>query len=626
VGDGWWPLVTSRLKRLVAATSVALVAAPSAAAAVHVTPVQRVPFPKVAYVVDIGRDTNLTAKRVRLSENGVAVHNVKIRPLAASSINSGVILTIDASNSMRGRPFAAALAATRAFAGTRVGAERIGAIAFNSRVHVVQEPTADAEALGAALTEKPLLAKGTRIYDAVAASLELLRKGRLAAGAVIVLSDGADTGSVATPQDVVAQARRQHVRIFTVGLLSRTYNAQPLRDLARETGGSYFQAASTVELEPIYADLGQRLASQYLITYRSPALPSSTVIVRFDLAGAGIATSEYKAPRPSTFAPFHRSLLKRFVLSSFAVPLMSIILAALLGGVIALLLKRQRHNVVGRIEDFLRGVRAPADRLKATGKNLRSSVAKSTHAEGWIGKLERDLEIAEIDIPAQRLIAFTAGATVIVCFICVVLSPILIVLGLLTPLAARGYVKRKLKNVRTDFGEQLPANLQVLASAMRAGYSFGAALAVVVENAHEPSRRELRRAVNDEQLGIAMDEALRRVAARMENRDLQQVALLSELQRTAGGNAAEVLDTAVETIRERGEIRRLVRTLTAQGRMARWILTALPVFVAFFLRLLYPEMMKPLFTSTGGRIALTLAALMVAAGSWMIERIVDIKV
>ena len=112
----------------------------------------------------------------------------------------------------------------------------------------------------------------------------------------------------------------------------------------------------------------------------------------------------------------------------------------------------------------------------------------------------------------------------------------------------------------------------------------------------------------------------------MENRDLHQVALLSELQRTAGGNAAEVLDTAVDTIRERSEIRRLVRTLTAQGRMARWILTALPVLVAFFLRLLYPEMMKPLFDTTGGRIVLLVAAAMVTAGSLMIERIVDIKV
>jgi tight adherence protein B len=203
---------------------------------------------------------------------------------------------------------------------------------------------------------------------------------------------------------------------------------------------------------------------------------------------------------------------------------------------------------------------------------------------------------------------------------------VLLLLGLLAPLAPRAWLKRKLKTIHDEFSDQLPANLQVLASAMRAGHSFSGALAVAVENAHEPSRRELRRAVNDDQLGVSMDEALRRVAMRMDSRDLLQVALLSELQRTAGGNAAEVLDTVVDTIRERGEIRRLVRTLTAQGRMARWILTAIPAVVAFFLWLIQPSLMEPLFLTTGGQMALVLAAGMTAAGSLMIQKIVDIKV
>ena len=55
----------------------------------------------------------------------------------------------------------------------------------------------------------------------------------------------------------------------------------------------------------------------------------------------------------------------------------------------------------------------------------------------------------------------------------------------------------------------------------------------------------------------------------MSSRDLEQVALLAELQRTAGGNAAEVLDTVIRTLRERADVRRLVKTLTAQGRTAR---------------------------------------------------------
>ena len=132
--------------------------------------------------------------------------------------------------------------------------------------------------------------------------------------------------------------------------------------------------------------------------------------------------------------------------------------------------------------------------------------------------------------------------------------------------------------------------------------------------------------LTDEQLGVPVDEAVNRVAERMSSRDLEQVALLAELQRTAGGNAAEVLDTVIRTLRERADVRRLVKTLTAQGRMARWILSALPIAVAAGLWLLQRDIMRPLFTTGGGQIALVVAACMVVAGSLVIQKIVTIDV
>jgi tight adherence protein B len=82
----------------------------------------------------------------------------------------------------------------------------------------------------------------------------------------------------------------------------------------------------------------------------------------------------------------------------------------------------------------------------------------------------------------------------------------------------------------------------------------------------------------------------------------------------------------VDTIRERGDIRRLVRTLSVQGRMARWILTGLPIFVGGFFWVIQPGVMRPMFTSSGGQLALLIAALMVVAGSLSIKRIIDIDV
>jgi tight adherence protein B len=194
------------------------------------------------------------------------------------------------------------------------------------------------------------------------------------------------------------------------------------------------------------------------------------------------------------------------------------------------------------------------------------------------------------------------------------------------PFAVRSFQKRKLTKVRDDFTEQLPDNMQVLASALRAGHSFVGAFAVVANDAPEPARREFQRVVADEQLGVPMEESLRDVARRMDSKDLEQVALLAELQREAGGNMAEVLDTIVDTIRERFDLRRLVQTLTAQGRLARWILSLLPAFLLGIISLLNPGYMQPLFATVGGRVVLVIATGMVVAGSLVIKRIVDIKV
>jgi tight adherence protein B len=187
-------------------------------------------------------------------------------------------------------------------------------------------------------------------------------------------------------------------------------------------------------------------------------------------------------------------------------------------------------------------------------------------------------------------------------------------------------VQSKLRKKRAAFGEQLPDNLQVMASAMRAGHSFIGALAVVTEDSPEPSASEFRRAVADEQLGVSLETALQSVVERMDNRDLAQVALVAALQRETGGNTAEVLERVTETIRERFQLRRLVKTLTAQGRMSRWIVSLLPVGLLLIITALNPKYEEPLFSNPLGRILLVFAVVLVVGGSLVIKRIVNIKV
>jgi tight adherence protein B len=139
-------------------------------------------------------------------------------------------------------------------------------------------------------------------------------------------------------------------------------------------------------------------------------------------------------------------------------------------------------------------------------------------------------------------------------------------------------------------------------------------------------KTEMQRVVAEEQLGVPMERSLLVVAERMASADVEQLALVSELQREAGGNAAEVVDRVAETVRERFDLRRLIQTLTMQGRMSRWIVTALPIGIILILQLENPHYLHPLLASTGGKVVFALTALWALAGSFVIKRIVEIEV
>jgi tight adherence protein B len=622
------------LRRAVVACFVAAIAAAACASSfaadtVRLTSIGRLRFPDRGYLVDLPRHARLNASQVVVRENGRPVENLRVMPADESaSAKVGVVLAIDASNSMRGRAYREALAAARTFADQTGSGELVGAIAFNRRTHVLVRPTGDAAALRAALEHPPALAEGTHIYDAVSDAAKLLDDADVASGVVVLLSDGTDTGSHAAESKVSGEAKAKHVRVFTVGLRSSDFSSGPLRRLAADTNASYSEAKSTSDLRGIYGGLGARLASEYLLAYHS-TLPSRThVHVTISIKGVGDGALSYTAGRAQGLGPYHRSLLERFWDSPVSMVFVGLAAMVLIGGAVALLMRRRPTTLVARLSAYL-SLQQPVDEERKRPlltERLLAGTEGSLSKTRWWAKFQEDLEIAGITIVPAQIVVATVFGTVVAAIVFGLLWPPLVIVAFAVPLCVRAVIHRKLKKVRDDFLEQLPDNLQVLASALRAGHSFTGALAVVAKDAPEPARREFQRVVADEQLGVPIESSLREVARRMDNDDVEQVALLAELQREAGGNMAEVLDTVVDTIRERFDLRRLVQTLTAQGRMARWILSLLPPGLALVITALNPHYMAPLLDSTGGRFVLLLAAAMVVTGSLVIKRIVDIKV
>src|SRR2546423_6387366 len=457
------------------------------------------------------------------------------------------------------------------------------------------------------------------MYDAVVQAIDELEAAHVTAGSIVVLSDGqehrghGDTAKHETAKTAAAAARAAHVRVFTVGLKSRFFKPKALDRISRRTGGQYLFARTLSQLNDIYRALGSKLAREYLVRYTSNANPGQHFVVSIRVDGfPGIVTSGYStpsAPREKKPGTYHESFLHKL----FTSPLMMVFIALISASLVALAVVSvasgwKRGTLRKRMAEF---VSMPAPEKERPAGVLAAGVEGGTEKmlEGtrWWGRLKATLELAGISSPPERIILFTfIGTFLVIWVLSVIIHSVLLafVIGLLVPFVVRAFIKRKVDRKRKAFAEQLPDNLQVLASALRAGHSFIGALSVVVDDAPDPSRTEFRRVIADEQLGVSLDDALHVVVERMDNRDLEQVALVAAVQRSSGGNTAEVLDRVVETIRERFELRRMVRTLTAQGRMSRWVVSLLPVFLVTVITLMNPSYMHVLYSSSTGRIAL----------------------
>jgi VWFA-related protein len=225
--------------------------------------------------------TGLQAVDFAVYEDGV---QREVRFVGCESLPIDLILLLDTSRSMAGK-VEGVRAAAQGFLDTLRPGDRGAVVAFNEHLNVVQPLTSDGAALTAAL--QSARAKGnTALRTALYVSLKefglaVKTDGAIRRQAIAVLSDGEDTASMVTFEDVLALARQTGVNVYTVKLRSGDdawrqaamdaprFLAESdfeMKALARETGAlSFFPFPG--ELGRVYASIAEELANQYAIGY-----------------------------------------------------------------------------------------------------------------------------------------------------------------------------------------------------------------------------------------------------------------------------------------------------------------------------------------------------------------------
>jgi tight adherence protein B len=244
---------------------------------------------------------------------------------------------------------------------------------------------------------------------------------------------------------------------------------------------------------------------------------------------------------------------------------------------------------------------------------------------GWDQRLAPSLEAAGIRASPARFVGLCgAGVLLLAAFAALLMGALGAVPALVAgPIGIRFWLGMRAGGRRKAFANQLDDTLQLLAGSMRAGHSLLRAVDAVSREAESPTAEEFARVVNETRLGRDLNDALDQSAARMANEDFGWVSQAISIHREVGGDLATVLDEVGHTIRERGQIRRQVAALSAEGKMSAYILLALPFVVLGILTLTSRDYVLRFVEAPLGYVLMAVAVVLLTIGTLWMKKIVS---
>ena len=528
-----------------------------------------------------------------------------------------LVFAVDTSSSMAGPPLAAAIAAGQRLLDAAGSTDKVGLVEFDDSARTVTPLTGNVQAVQAAL---PTLTThhGTALYDGISDAARLTGPADGPRRVVVVLSDGDDTSSATSLNDLTAALAGDGVEVDAVGLTSSgSYTATSLRQVAAATHGTYVPAAKLSALEPIAARLAQtRLASEWAVDVALPHSGSRTLTI--SLHGGPPA----HVALPAGVAGASLSMWNEY--GAWIVAVLGFAAIMMLATVVMSAAERRPQALTARLSPYSselskEAAKAHEPALTDMYEELETRLGK-THAWRWLHTLA---EQAGSTVPTGQIVTIIAATALFpAVFGLVTVGPLLalplLLFGALPVLVLRFRARRR----STAFEAQLPELLSVWASALRAGRSFAQALDTLVEEASEPAHGEFRRAQSQVRLGVPIEQALDDMSKRLTSESFELVVLTTDVQRRIGGNVAEIFDQVADTVRKRQQFSARVRALVAMGVMSARVLLGMPFVLAAILTVINPGYMSPLYETRAGRVLIMVALVMMTAGALVLRRMV----
>jgi tight adherence protein B len=452
----------------------------------------------------------------------------------------------------------------------------------------------------------------------------------------VVVTDGTDVSSLRNLDEAVAAAQKARASVYTIGIGGPQFDPSALRELAHRTGGTYRQARSSAALAGVYASLQDELARTWQVSYPTAARPGDKLRLNATVPGAGSATASVALPGSggSALGAPASGLIPSIGYSPAGTLVIGLISFVLVLAACGFWFAAGRGSrLLARLEPHMGEARAAAGARRGAGsaaarKRLVDTIETVLADVKQFKALQRLIERADVPWRAGELAATACGCAFVLGLIVAVVSasPLFGVLamcvGFAVPIAVVHFkATKRLKR----FENQLPDVLITVAASLKAGHSFRQGIQSVVDEGAEPAAKEFKRVLTETQLGKPMDDALGDMAGRVGSENLTFVVTAVTIQRQIGGSLAGLFDMVADTVRQRQQFARKVKSLTAMGRMSAYVLVGLPFFMAAVVTLMNSAYMAPLYHTGVGHAMIVGGLVMMTLGSLMLKKIVSFK-
>ncbi len=192
--------------------------------------------------------------------------------------------------------------------------------------------------------------------------------------------------------------------------------------------------------------------------------------------------------------------------------------------------------------------------------------------------------------------------------------------GLLIPYI---YVNGKRGSRFKAFSNEFPNAVDVIVRGVKAGLPLVDCLRIISLEAQEPVRGEFRAILEDQTLGLPIDEAVQKFAGRIPLTEANFFSIVISLQSRTGGSLSEALSNLSKVLRERKKMKAKIKAVSSEAKASAGIIGSLPVVVATLIYLTSPEYIGLLFSTTTGNITLAVSGFWMLIGCLVMRKMIN---